>query len=72
MITGTALKDGVLILAGNVFIIIFIIRTIGSWAKKEWGELVVSFLAAVVIAGLVYSTDAMVTVLKNIWALVAG
>jgi len=70
--TGVAVKDAVLTLAGNVFIIIFIIRTVGAFAKKEWGELVVNFLAGIIIAGFVYFTDSSVTVLKTIWSLIFG
>jgi hypothetical protein len=70
--TGIAIKDAVLVLAGNVFIIIFIIRSVGSWAKKEWGELIVNMLAAVVIGGLVYFTADAVEMLKAVWTLVVG
>lgn len=69
---GTAVKDAVLVLAGNIFIIIFIVRCVGSFAKKEWGELVVNFLAGIVIAGLVYFTTESINVLKSAWSLFFG
>lgn len=69
---GVAVKDWVLLLAGNIFIIIFVIRAIGAFAKKEWGELVVNFLAGIVIAGFVYFTDSSITVLKSIWTTIFG
>lgn len=69
---GVAFKDWVLLLAGNIFIIIFVIRAIGAFAKKEWGELVVNFLAGIVIAGFVYFTDSSIAVLKSIWTTIFG
>jgi hypothetical protein len=69
----TALPDGasiltwILALASNVFIIIFIVRVIGAFGKKEWGELVINVIAAVLVAGLIYSNDATLTFLKNLW-----
>jgi hypothetical protein len=69
---GESIKNAVLILAGNVFIIIFIIRSVGAFAKREWGELVVNFLAGVIIVGLVYFTDSSVQVMKTIWSMIFG
>lgn len=69
---GIAIKDAVLVLAGNIFIIIFIVRTVGAFAKKEWGDLVVNILAAIVIAGFVYFTDSSIEVLKGIWSMLFG
>lgn len=69
---GSDLKDWVLALAGNAFIILFIVRSVGSYAKKEWGELVVNILAGVLIAGFVYFTDGTITVLKQLWGLLTG
>ena len=69
---GIAIKDAVLVLAGNVFIIIFIVRTVGAFAKKEWGELVVNVVAAIVIIGFVYFTDSSIEVLKSIWSMILG
>lgn len=69
---GIAIKDAVLVLAGNVFIIIFIVRTVGAFAKKEWGELVVNVVAAIVIIGFVYFTDSSIEVLKSIWSMIFG
>lgn len=44
--TGSDLKTWVLLIAGNVFIIILVIRAITYYAKREWGELIGHFLAA--------------------------
>lgn len=64
---GASIKDAVLALAGNIFIILFIVRTIGAFGKKEWGELIINILAGVLIAGLVYSNETTITLLRNIW-----
>lgn len=64
---GASIKDWVLALAGNIFIAIFVVRTIGAFGKKEWGELIINVLAAVLIAGLVYSNEATINLIKNVW-----
>lgn len=64
MITGADFKDAVLVLAGNIFIVILIVRAIGCWTKKEWGELIAHLVLAVVIAGMIYATDLFINVLK--------
>ncbi len=70
--TGKDLKDWVILIAGNVFIVIMAVRAIGYYAKREWGELIGHLMAAVVIAGLVYAPDAAVSLFKGIWGKVAG
>lgn len=71
-ITGADFKDWVLILAGNIFIVIFVIRSLGSYAKKEWGDLTVNILAGILIAGLVYANDTTISLLKQLWNLITG
>lgn len=70
--TGADLKDWVLIIAGNIFIVILVVRSVGYYAKKEWGELIGHFLVAVVIAGLIYANDQTLSMLKGLWALITG
>jgi len=69
MITGSDLKTAVLVVAGNIFIVILVIRSLGSYAKKEWGELIGQLLIAVVLAGLIYANDTTMTLIKSVWAL---
>ena len=64
MFTGAELKDYVIILAGNIFIVILIIRMISHYAKREWGDLLTNFLVAVFIAWIVYSTDTFINFLR--------
>lgn len=71
-ITGEGFKDAVLVIAGNVFIVIFIFRTIGAYAKREWGELITNFLAAILIVGFVYFTDSSIAILQGFWTLITG
>jgi hypothetical protein len=69
---GAQLKDWILAIAGNIFIVILVVRAVGYYAKKEWGELVTHVLMAVIIAGFVYFTDGTIVVLKQIWNLLSG
>jgi hypothetical protein len=71
-ITGESFKDAILVIAGNIFIVIFIFRTVGAYAKKEWGELITNLLAAILIVGFVYFTDSSINVLKWFWGLITG
>lgn len=72
MFTGAELKDYVIILAGNIFIVILVIRMISHWAKREWGELLTNFLIAVFIAWIVYSTDTFINFLRWLANKIAG
>lgn len=71
-ITGTGLRDAVLVVLGNVFVIILAVRAVGYYAKREWGEMVVHLVGGVVVAAIVYFPDSVVTLLKNLWNLFAG
>lgn len=72
MFTGAELKDYVIILAGNIFIVILIVRMISHYAKREWGELLTNFLIAVFIAWIVYSTDTFITFLRWLATKISG
>ncbi len=71
-ITGADFKDWVLVIAGNIFIVIFVIRAIGYYAKKEWGEMIAHIAVAIVIAGFIYMTDDTMNLLKAVWSLIVG
>lgn len=64
MFTGAELKDWVIIVAGNVFIVVLVVRMISHWAKREWGDLLTNALVAVFIAWIVYSTDTFIKFLR--------
>ncbi|UYG18306.1 hypothetical protein BRM3_14990 (plasmid) [Brachybacterium huguangmaarense] len=66
MFTGAELKDWVLIVAGNIFIVILVVRAISHYAKREWGELITNLLIAVFIAWIVYSNSTFIAFLR--WA----
>lgn len=72
MPTGLDFKDWVLVIAGNIFIVIFVVRAIGYYAKKEWGEMIAHIGVAIVLAGFIYATDTSITLLQNIWNLFTG
>lgn len=66
------LKDWVLLIAGNVFIIILVVRAIGYYAKREWGELIGHILIAVIVAGFIFTPNTAISLLRGIWEKVAG
>jgi hypothetical protein len=71
-LTGEDFKNWVLIIAGNVFIVILVVRAVGYFAKREWGELIGHILVAVLIAGFIYSTDTMLSLIKGVVHLIFG
>lgn len=72
MTTGTDLKDWVLLLAGNIFVVILAVRSVGYFAKREWGEFTGMIIAAVLVAGFVYFPDQAISVLKQVWQTFLG
>lgn len=72
MTTGAEFKDWVLILAGNIFIVVLVFRSIGAYTKRDWGELITNIVAGIIIAGLIYANDTTMNLLKSIWNLIAG
>jgi len=72
MPTGDAIRDGILVLAGNIFIIIFVVRSVGAYGKKEWGELTINLIAAVLLVGLIYFNESFIELLRNVWQLIVG
>ncbi|WP_030209260.1 hypothetical protein [Streptomyces sp. NRRL S-87] len=73
-----ALTDGASLLgwtktiAGNVFLIILLVRAVMHYAKREWGEMIGHIIAGVIVAGFVFATDQTKTLLTDIWNKVAG
>ena len=47
--TGADFKDWVLVIAGNIFIAILVLRAIGHYFKREWGELFGHIAAGVLV-----------------------
>lgn len=72
MTTGTEFKDWVLAIAGNIFIVILVIRALGHWAKREWGDIIVHIIAAVLIGSFIYATDETLKVIKAIGHVIFG
>lgn len=69
---GADFKDWVLGIAGNIFIVILVVRSVGYFAKKEWGELVGHLIVAVFLVALIWFTDPVINLLKAIWGLISG
>lgn len=72
MPTGEAIKDGILLLIGNAFLVVLAVVAFRCWATKQWGELVAVFAGAVIVAGFIYFPTQSVELLQNIWELIFG
>lgn len=69
---GASIKDWVLAIAGNVFIILFVIRALGDYARKDYGGLLSNVAVAAIIACFVYLTDGTINVLKTLARMILG
>ncbi|MFD9084548.1 hypothetical protein [Streptomyces erythrochromogenes] len=73
-----ALTDGASLLgwtktiAGNIFLIILLVRAVMHYSKREWGELIGHIIAGVIVAGFVFQTEATKQLLVDIWGKVSG
>jgi hypothetical protein len=70
--TGANLKDWALLIGGNVFIIVLVARMIGDFAKRAWGDLIGTIVAAVFVGACVWTPDQMVNVFKQMWTMLNG
>lgn len=70
--SGVELKDWILLVAGNVFIVVLAVRAVGYYAKREWGEMLGHLVAGIIVAGLVYATDQSIGILRTLWGMIAG
>ncbi len=71
-ITGDVFLEWFKGIVGSVFIAILMIRSLGYYLKKEWGELTGHLLVAIIIAGLVYFPDQFIEILKGFWNMITG
>lgn len=62
----SGLKDWVIIVVGNLFIVLLLVRALGSWAKRDWGDLITNLVVAIVIGFLVYANDAAVALIQQL------
>lgn len=72
MTSGEDLRDWILLVAGNIFIIVLAARSVGHFAKREFGEMIGMCVAAVVVAGFVYFPDESIDFLTDIWQTFLG
>ncbi|MCX5426084.1 hypothetical protein [Streptomyces sp. NBC_00078] len=70
--TGSELRDWILIVVGNLFGAFLAIRALGHFLKKEWGEMVTLFVAAVFVGAVVWAPDLVKGVLTGVWGKVSG
>ncbi|GAA1746273.1 hypothetical protein [Nostocoides vanveenii] len=67
--TGLALRNWVLVIVGNIFVIILAVRAVGYYARRDWGDMTAHLVAAVVVAGVIFFPDQVITLLKNSWTM---
>ncbi len=72
MTDGAALRDWVLLVAGNIFMLLLAARAVGHFAKREWGEMIGMGVAAVFVAGFVYFPDQSIGFFQDIWQTFLG
>lgn len=72
MTTGAELRDWVLLIAGNIFMVILAVRSVGHFAKREWGEFTGMLLAAVVVAGIIWFPTQTIELFRQIWQTLLG
>lgn len=53
--------------AGGIFLCVLIVRMVSAYAKREYGEMVTNFLAAIVVAGFVWDPTSVTGMLKAAW-----
>jgi hypothetical protein len=68
--TGSALRDWILIVVGNVFSAFLAARSLGHLLKNEKGEMITLFVSAVFVAALVWVPDQVRDVLIGIWDII--
>lgn len=68
----SGLKDWVIVIAGNIFIVIMVLRALGAYAKRDWGDLITNLCVAIVIGFLVYANDSAVALIKHLANLAFG
>ncbi|MFD9593078.1 hypothetical protein ACFWA9_10010 [Kitasatospora sp. NPDC059973] len=69
---GSSLKGWILAFAGNIFAAFLALRALGHFLKKEWGEMITLFVAAVFVAAIIWFPDGVKTVLTDVWGKVSG
>lgn len=65
-------KDWAIVVIGNIFIVILLVRMIGAWAKREYGDLMTNAVLAILIGFLVYANDAAIALIQRLGGLVFG
>ena len=70
--TGADLKIWILAIAGNLFVVVLVVRGLGAFFKRDYGEMVTLFLSGVLLAGLIWFPDDAVSLLKAIWGKAVG
>lgn len=62
----SGLRTWVLAIVGTLFVIIFAVRAVLGWARKDWGELIGFFAAGIFVAWVVFFPDDAVNTMKDL------
>lgn len=64
--TGNGVRDLILGIAGNAFIVVLALGAVAFWAKTEWGRFITLLLGACLVAGFVYMPDQSIAFFKAV------
>ena len=66
--TGAGVKGWILAIVGNLFIVLLVVRAVSHYARQEWGQLLTSLAFAIVLVGMIYFPDQVISILKTVWS----
>lgn len=69
---GSSILDWIKAIVGNLFIAILIVRTVGQYARSDWGEMMMSLGAAIGVVGVIYFPDQVIGLLKKLFGGASG
>lgn len=64
---GSTILDWIKGIAGNIFMAILIVRSIGQYSRADWADMLTSMFGAVIVAGIIYFPDQVQALLRSLW-----
>lgn len=62
--TGEPIKDYVIAVVGNIFIIVLVYNALQYYAQKAWGQMIALIAASIVLGSFVWANEATITFFK--------
>ncbi|MGW1976658.1 hypothetical protein [Streptomyces sp. NPDC001889] len=63
---GSSLASWIITIVGTLFGAVLAVRSLGHWARSEWGALVTHLIGAAIAAFAIFNTDKAIDVLSAI------